>query len=186
MARWDDTCEGILDQLWEVLETGVAKADAPARRPVLASLSADGGPEARIVVLRKAARDAARLALYTDAWSVKVAEFARDPRAALHVWEPDLALQIRLRGRVEMISGAATADIWAETPEVSRGNYGVVPAPGTPIEARDAFTRVPDPARLVVLSVDLDHLDAVVLAPDIHRRARYTRADGWRGIWLAP
>lgn len=179
MDRWDDTTEAILDRIWSVLD-----GDAP--RAVLATLGQGGGPEARMVVLRRAHRAAGKIDVHTDRDTPKVAELTAEPRAALHLWMESLRLQIRLRGAVTIRHGAEVASTWDALPQQSRTNYGVEPAPGTPIASAHGYERKPQRARLAVLTLRVAEIDAVVLAEDFHRRAIFSRADGWHGQWVAP
>ncbi|MEM1388094.1 MAG: pyridoxamine 5'-phosphate oxidase family protein [Pseudomonadota bacterium] len=185
--RWDDTLEGIETTLWDALARGVGDPRAAARRPALATIGADGGPEARIVVLRGVDRARGICTFYTDSASTKVSELAADPRAAMHIWEHGLKLQTRLRGPCTRANDAQEDAAWAAEPDMSLGNYGVTPAPGTPIDAFDAFERIPARARFAVMHLEVRQIDAVILADDIHRRAQYRRTDtGWERGWLAP
>lgn len=67
MSNWFETTEGIWESLWRTLERGVADAAHPARRPTFATVSPEGWPEARTVVLRTADRGACAM---TDRKSV--------------------------------------------------------------------------------------------------------------------
>ena len=51
-----DDLGNFLGLAWRHLTRGVADARAPARTPVLATVSSEGLPEARMVVLRAASR----------------------------------------------------------------------------------------------------------------------------------
>lgn len=186
MNDWFATREGLLERAWRELARGAEDGDAAARLPVLATVGADGGARARTLALRRADRAAGGVDLYTDAATSKIAELRANPLAALHLWLPDIVLQIRLQGRVTILTGDAVGADWAEVPAFSRGNYGVVPAPGTPIAEAGGFDRQPDRARFAVLRMAIDSIDLVHLGEPHHRRTRYARADGFAGQWLAP
>ncbi len=186
MSEWFDTLEGLLGHAWREMARGARDAQAPTHLVVLASVGDDGGARARTVALRHADRAADIVELHTDVTTPKVAELRANPRAALHLWLPDDVLQIRLRGTVEVRTEPAADADWAEVPRFSRGNYGVVPAPGTPIPRPDAYDRQPDRAKFAVLHLTVDDIDLVHLGETYHRRARYRRQDGWAGHWLAP
>lgn len=186
MDAWYETLDGLRDGAWRALGDGVRDEAAPMRRVVLATLGRSGGPETRIVALRRADAAAGVVAVHTDTRSVKWDELAACPRVSLLAWDPDPQLQIRLRGTAARTDGAAVAADWAAVPPGSRGSYGVTPAPGTPIAAAGAYDRRPDPARFGVLTVTVAEIDVVLLSLDFHRRASFARTDGWRGTWLAP
>lgn len=186
MPRWDDTLISIETTVWDVLHTAADDLGASSRLCAFATNSQMGGPEVRQVVLRAADREARQVVIHTDASSTKMLELRADARASVLVWEAERQLQIRLKGMVEIALGSKVQDVWGALPETSLVNYGVTPAPGTPIPAFDAFERRPDPERLAVLTLHVAEIDAVVLAPDVHRRALFRRADDWSGQWLAP
>ncbi|NNU82076.1 pyridoxamine 5'-phosphate oxidase [Halovulum dunhuangense] len=158
---------------------------APARHPTLATVSADGVPQARTVVLRGADRAAARLRIHTDLRSAKMRDLRARPLAALHVWDSAAHLQIRLTASVSILTGDAVADLWARIPEAARLSYGGTPAPGQALADALAYEKTPDPAAFAVLQLDLQAMDILHLGPR-HRRATYTRTAGWAGQWCAP
>ncbi len=182
---WARTLEGLHAQGWARLARGVQDRHAAARHPTLATVSAEGRPQARTVVLRGVERARATLKVYTDLQSAKVAELRASPFAALHVWDSGAHLQIRLQAEVTILSGAASAAIWAELPEHGRSAYGSVPAPGTPVPAALDYTKIPDPSAFAILSLAVTEMDLLHLGKD-HRRARFRRAADWAGEWLVP
>jgi len=172
-------------QVWVLLVRGVGDRHAAARQPTLATVSPDGGPQARTVVLRAADRVAGTLDIHTDLRSAKVAELSHDPRAALHVWDAGAHLQTRIESVVNILTGDEVAAIWAKLPDLSQQSYGTTPAPGVPIAQSLDYAKQPDFASFAVLRCTVQALDVVHLGPQ-HRRARYERATGWAGHWLAP
>ncbi|WP_245883730.1 pyridoxamine 5'-phosphate oxidase family protein [Hasllibacter halocynthiae] len=182
---WAAELDGLHAKVWERLARGVHDARAAARHPVLATISA-AGPEARTVGLRRADRAAGEVEVHTDLGSDKVAELRADPRAALHVWDRKVQLQVRLRMKVEVLSGREVEERWRGIPQEGRLNYGGEPPPGTPIgHWRDHEATVAR-ERFGVLLGRVEEIDAVVLGERPHRRALFRRADGWAGRWLAP
>ncbi|SEP63345.1 Pyridoxamine 5'-phosphate oxidase [Loktanella sp. DSM 29012] len=186
MSEWFETLDGLHDRMWQRLSRGVADRKSPARQPTFATVSADGWPEARTVVLRTAQRDTATVEVYTDLHSDKITSLRTTPRAALHIWEDKQHLQIRLQCAVTILTGDAVRDRWNPIPERGRMSYGVTPAPGTPLgDDALAYDKDPDFATFAVLSCAIQRIDLVHLGDD-HRRAAYARADGWQGQWLSP
>ena len=185
MTDWFETHDGIWNRLWQVLATGVADAQHPARRPTFATVSPQGWPEARTVVLRSADQQRAQLTVHTDLFSDKITSLRANPRAALHVWDAEEALQIRLQADVVIRSGDSTRALWDRIPDHAQQSYGVTPPPGTPIDTALAYAKSPDPASFAVLDCTVTSVDAVHLGSD-HRRARFSRARAWAGEWLSP
>ena len=182
---WASRLETLYAQVWTCLIRGVHDRRAPARHPVLATVSEQGMPRARTVVLRRADRAAGSLDIHTDIHSAKVAELRKMPFAALHVWDGAAHLQLRLEAEVAILAGPEVIDIWARVPEPSRLSYGSEPAPGQPIASALAYVKSPDPASFAVLRLSVDAVDVVHLG-ESHRRARFERQDEWHGQWLAP
>lgn len=172
-------------QIWTRLARGVRDRHAPARHPTLATVTPAGMPQARTVVLRAAAADAATLDIHTDLRSAKVIQLHATPQAALHIWDASAHLQIRIEAEVAILSGTDVADVWANVPDASRVSYGCTPAPGTPIPTALAYHKAHDAATFAVLRLSVLAIDAVHLGPS-HRRARFERAKQWVGQWLAP
>lgn len=185
MTDWFETLDGLHARVWETLATGVSDAGHPARRPTLASVSPTGWPEARTVVLRSVDRDAGNLTVHTDLHSDKIASLRATPRAALHVWDAEQALQIRAQAEVTIQSGPDVLDLWQRIPDHAQQSYGVTPPPGRPIETALDYVKEPDPATFAVLLCQITHIDAVHLGAD-HRRAAFSRDRHWGGQWLSP
>lgn len=175
----------LLAAAWARLAAGAASSANAARLLTLATVGTTGWPEVRTVVLRRADPTAGTLDIHTDLASAKVKELAALPRAALHVWDAEASLQIRLHAEVAVLSGPDAAADWARVPGPSRLGYGVRPPPGTPIPAPLAYDRPADPAAFAVLRCRVVEVDLLHLG-ERHRRARFRRADDWRGDWLAP
>ena len=101
---------------------------------------------------------------------------------------PNLDATLSLAEAVDIpviLSGGAVAATWARVPDPSRQSYGTSPAPGTPIAEALAYAKPADPDSFAVLRCAVQAMDIVHLGPQ-HRRARFDRADGWAGQWLAP
>ncbi len=174
-----------LDLGWQRLTRGVADRRAAARHPVFATVSPDGAPEARTVVLRVASRAQGTVEIHTDGGSDKVTSLRSNPRAQLMVWDEKAKLQIRLSTYVTIHQGAEVADRWKNVPEGSRIAYGASPTPGTPIPTAQAYTKVASLEWFTVLSCRIDAIELMQLI-EPHRRAVFLRADGWIGAWRVP
>lgn len=181
-----ETLPGTLEQVWHRLARGVADRRAPARHPVLATAGIDGGAAARVVVLRTADRAGARIEVHTDTASGKIAELRTDPHAALVIWEPRAQFQIRLTATATILTGAEAAARWARMPDGARVNYGGDPAPGAPLADPANHTPGASKDRFAVLDLRIDGIETLHLGRTRHHRARFLRADGFTGQWVAP
>jgi pyridoxamine 5'-phosphate oxidase len=182
---WAATLDGLYTQAWARLVRGVADRRAPARHPTLATVSSDGWPEARTVVLRAADPVSATLDLHTDLRSAKVMALQSTPCAALHIWDQTAHLQIRITADVTILTGDSVAATWAKVPEASRHAYATTPAPGQAIPTALAYRAASDHTFFAVLRCTVQSMDILHLGPD-HRRAAFDRASGWAGMWLSP
>ena len=185
MSEWFETTEGILAKVWGTLGRGVADAKHPARRPTFATVSPDGWPEARTVVLRTANQEVGEVTVHTDLYSDKIKSLQASPRAALHIWDAKQDLQIRLQAEITISSGTETRALWDRIPDHAQQSYGVTPPPGRPIDDALDYVKSPDPATFAVLTCRLITIDAVHLGVD-HRRVSFSRARHWQGQWLSP
>ncbi len=177
------TLNGTLDHMWKTLVEGVESPDALGRFITLATLGLDGYPQARTLVLRSANRDLAAVELFTDGATNKINELGAHPKASVLVWDRDL-FQIRLSVDVEITQGPE--EIWQTFRGTAPQNYGGTPTPGTPMAAAEDYIPSSEQSRFMVLNCTIQAIDTVYLGPDLHRRASFTRADGFKGTWIAP
>ena len=180
-----DDLAGFWAAAWGHLTRGVADRRAPARHPTLATVSLEGWPEARSVVLRAASWSEAMLEVHSDTDTAKMRALRTSPRAALHVWVPEARLQIRVAAEVEILTGDQTTERWTRVPVASRISYGTEPVPGTPIAHASDYATPGAQDRFAVLCCHIRGMDLLELGTP-HRRARFTREDGWKGVWVAP
>jgi len=185
------TLEDVLEDCLRRLARGVADRRSPFHTPSMASVGLDGAPALRTVVLRGVDVAARTLRVHTDRRSAKYAELARDPRAALHGYDPGAQIQLRLAGTVTLHAEDAVAEAaWTGSREASRLCYAIDPAPGTPVEAPPPAPRALDAAargNFAALVLRFDTLEWLWLSAEGHRRARFD----WAGSdltarWLVP
>jgi general stress protein 26 len=170
-------------QLWSELEQAVTDRTHGWRTPVLATVAADGLPDARTVVLRKADRASQRLKVFTDQRSPKVAQLQANPDAQLVFWCPDRQWQLRARvtARIDANSDQ-TAAIWAHVRQTTAaGDYLTADAPGSLLS--DQVPLSADQHALCVLEFQVRSLDWLMLSRQGHRRARLEQG---RLVWLTP
>lgn len=180
-----DALTFLLDTCWEALSDGLSRPEAPGRLPTLATVSPEGLPQARTVVLRAADRTDAWAEVHTDAASAKISELRANPHAALCIWDAPRNLQIRMAAEVLVLSGSDAADRWAKVPLSARGGYGAIPPSGTPIAAATHYQRTANAEGHAVLRLNITALDLLTLGPP-QARATYRADDNWRGQWLSP
>lgn len=87
-------------------------------RVALATVSADGQPSVRIVLMR--GWDERGFKFFTNRNSRKGRELAANPRAALCFHWEELQRQIRIQGQVELLSPEESDAYWSQRPRESR------------------------------------------------------------------
>ncbi|PIE12090.1 MAG: hypothetical protein CSA72_02990 [Rhodobacterales bacterium] len=143
------------------------------------------GPQMRSVVLRGADRAAGTLTVYADLFSTKIAELRADPRAGLHLWDPQARLHLRATGIATVESGPALGAVWDSLSPFEQSQYGMTPPPGRVIDGPTDYHRSSAFEAFARITLNVAVLDVVRLArPDI--RAVFQRGDGWAGEWRAP
>jgi hypothetical protein len=198
LPAWYDDLSGSLDAAWSLLETGVTDRDAPAHHPLIATAGLDGAPQARVMILRAADRNARIVRVHTDWRSDKVAELRADPRLAATVYDPAAKVQLRLTGRASVHHADAVAEAaWQASQRMSRVCYGTAPASGAVIDEGGSYA-LPNPADEAELSagyanfaaivINVESLEWLYLAVEGHRRARFSwdEAGGMRAEWRVP
>jgi len=168
-----------------------------AEAMTLATISADGSPDARMVLLRGFGPDGFRF--FTNYESAKGDQLAANPRAALILYWRELDRQVRIRGTVERLPPADSDAYFASRARDSQIAAAISPQ-SRPIE-REELDR-----RYVELAVELgesspsrpDHWGGYLVRPKaiefwqgrdsrMHDRLLYSRTrDGWAVQRLAP
>jgi pyridoxamine 5'-phosphate oxidase len=185
-----------LDQFAQWFEE--ARAVVPlAEAMTLATVDADGGPDARMVLLKGFGPEGFRF--FSNYESTKGDELAVNPRAALVIYWRELDRQVRVRGEVERLPAEESDAYFASRPRDSQLAAAISPQ-SRPIE-REELDR-----RFVELAAELgesnpqrpEHWGGYLLRPDLiefwqgresrmHDRFVYGRQpDGWGVERLAP
>ncbi|KQT18872.1 pyridoxamine 5'-phosphate oxidase [Methylobacterium sp. Leaf399] len=195
LPAFHDDLDASLAELWRLLGEGARKAGSGFHTPALATVDAERRPQVRTVVLRAADRETGTLRFHCDRRSRKADEIAATGLAALHAYDRDTKIQIRVSGQARLHTDDALADAaWAGSMAMSRVCYGTVPAPGARIAAGDAYT-LPEAEEAVALGranfcavqVRAEALEFLYLDRRGHRRAGFFRdGAGWDGRWLVP
>lgn len=188
-----ENLDAVLHTAWLMLVDGATDRRAVAHTPTVVTISKDGRPRARTVVLRGCERETYRLRFHTDQRSPKIAELRNDPRAMLHVYDPGAKVQLQLDCRAELhIADGVAAAAWEAAQPMSRICYQVAAVPGTEIETPALAQFDPDATNgggdnFMAVTLNVEAIEWLFLDARGHRRARFTRAgDGWNGSWLVP
>jgi hypothetical protein len=184
------TLQALREEAFRRLSGGIGDRASAFHTPALVTVSPEGAPEARTMVLRGFDGEARTLRLHTDARSGKLAGLARDPRCQVFGYDAAAKLQLRLDGSAQVHDFDALADeAWAGSRESSRMCYAASDGPGTPVGAPPAAPRdaVAGRANFRAVVVRFHRLEFLELAAAGHRRARFAwRDDMLEATWLAP
>jgi pyridoxamine 5'-phosphate oxidase len=175
-----------------------AQAVVPlAEAMTLATVDADGAPDARMVLLKRFGPEGFRF--FSNYESTKGDELSVNPRAALVIYWRELDRQVRVRGEVERLPAEESDAYFASRPRDSQLAAAISPQ-SRPIE-REELDR-----RYLELAAELgesnpprpEHWGGYLLRPDLiefwqgresrmHDRFVYSRQpDGWGVERLAP
>lgn len=182
-----------------MLQAGASDRKSAAHTPVVATVTAEGAPSQRVMILREVDWDNRRLRFHTDVRSAKVGE-ADGAAASVLIYDPKAKIQLRIGGTCRVEQDGPIADAaWQSSTLFARRCYmaeespGLVtdaPTSGLPpaIEGRQPSEADIAPARanFAVLIVTYDCIEWLYLANSGHRRARFTWEEGWQGNWLVP
>lgn len=201
--------EDHLESVWRRLERASADRNAAMRWVTLATISQDGQPRARTVVLRAAQPSDWCIEVHTDRRSPKMSDLSKTPAAELVALDARHGLQFRLAGVIDIASPQRTEDVWRQLHPGARKPYAAVDAPGTILNRSGPLTEAvaspssglafdiiesdasePDDAikNFAVLILQVHRIDWLWLAEEGHQRAYFERgSDGQvTSRWLAP
>jgi pyridoxamine 5'-phosphate oxidase len=179
---------------WELAEREVPLADAMT----LATVDADGAPDARMVLLKGFDADGFRF--FTNQESAKGGQVAASPQAALILYWREVDRQVRIRGSVERLSDEESNAYFATRPRASQLGAWASPQ-SRPIgdradldarlrEAEDRFAddEIPRPPHwggYLVRPAEVEFWQGQVAR--LHDRFRYSReGEAWRIERLGP
>jgi pyridoxamine 5'-phosphate oxidase len=179
---------------WELAEREVPLADAMT----LATVDADGAPDARMVLLKGFDADGFRF--FTNQESAKGGQVAASPQAALILYWREVDRQVRIRGSVERLSEEESNAYFATRPRASQLGAWASPQ-SRPIgdradldarlrEAEDRFAddEIPRPPHwggYLVRPAEVEFWQGQVAR--LHDRFRYSReGEAWRIERLGP
>ena len=176
-------------RIWTELQRAVNDRHHEWRTPVLATVGADGLPQARTVVLRQAHSKLCQLQIYTDSRSPKVAEMTAKPGVMLSIWSKRLGWQLRVRATTEVQRTGAEVDaVWARVSQSpAAGDYLSAHAPGECVGdsgmPEAAGPSITPKHHLAIVTAQVQSIDWLELARSGHRRA-FIQADNWS--WRVP
>lgn len=171
--------------VWEELAKGLRDRQCVNRFPTLVTVSRDGRPQARTVVLRAANSAEWQVEVYTESDSAKVEELTASPYAAIHIWNTASRLQVRMDATAKLIQGKEAREVWESLPLASQLTCGKTPPTGTVIKDSLAYEIEVNPDKFTIVRLAIDRMDVLHLG-EMHRRALFQRNTGQFGQWCVP
>lgn len=193
LACYDDLA-GSCDYAWAMLARGVKDRKSAFHTPAIATLGADGRPSIRTVVLRGCDVADRHLRFHTDKRSGKISELQAHPQAAMHFYDAQVKIQLRLGVRLETLGPENDAEAyraaWQATRPMSRECYQVTQAPGAaigdPHEVHfDAAATQDGEDHFVPVRAHVETIEWLYLAARGHRRALFDFTQD-KMSWLVP
>ena len=149
----------------------------------------------RTMVLREFDPDKRLIRFHTDFRSVKIEQLKKDSHAAIHGYDPNLKIQIRFDGKINLHhNDKVTKGSWELSKEMSKECYFVGGPPGTRIDDPSGF----DPStfdfestngfeNFCVLVFQFESMEFLYLKKSGHRRAIHNWTTGeHQSSWLIP
>ncbi len=179
-----DELPALAARVRDELAQAVSTRGHPWRTATLATVSPEGLPDARTVVLREWDAQQDSLVFFTDARSPKVQHLQHQPQAVLVLWHPALGWQLRMTVRTEVtFEGLAVTSRWARLKMSPAAQDYLSPlAPGESLQGLSpAGASRP---HFAVVHARVVAMDWLSLNPEGHRRARLCPPE--RAAWLQP
>jgi 3-hydroxyisobutyrate dehydrogenase len=188
-----DNLDRTLEEIFGRLADGVRNRRSAFHVPAVATVTPQGAPDVRRMVLRGVDKSPLTLRFHTDKRSGKAHQIHQNSHGFCEIYDSDCKIQLRLRCRLTLLQDGETVDrAWSKTRPMSRACYRIETGPGTVIPAPGAAVyddKRPDEGRanFAVLLAEVTGMEWLYLAARGHARARFERdGDGWTGCWLAP
>ena len=160
------------------------KKNHPFRYFTLSTVSPEGLPEARIVVLRHFDAVNYQFKVYTDARTPKIAALEKNNKAELLFYDHRKLMQIRVQA--ECVEQQADALLFSQQHEGAQKDYTTAVPPGTPLKGMDQLDYTTE-NHFTVLTFKAQQIDYLRLKRPNHQRAVYTRTEEqWNGSFVSP
>ena len=177
-----------------LISDGVENSKSMFHTPVLSSF-VEKTISTRTVVLREFDSKNRTLRFHTDRRSGKIEELKENSISSVHGYDPDLKVQIRLKGKTSLhIDNEISKKAWAESREMSKMCYSVKDSPGNKISSPEPFDLIKEEIDIelgynnfAVLHFSYDSLEFLFMKGAGHRRSLFDwSSDQLESSWLIP
>lgn len=168
--------------IWRLLARGAVDAKHPFKLFSIATVTADGLPDARTVVLRACDMPTKALSFHTDIRSGKIVHISKQPEVCLLFWHPKQSLQLRVFGmaQVHHLDEKAKEKLAALPPQ-QIALYGFHTKPGSFLEQenKQAFDETLVAQNFAWVRITVHTLDALHLGrTGVHTRVQFEYING--------
>ncbi|MDA7946165.1 MAG: pyridoxamine 5'-phosphate oxidase family protein [Hyphomicrobiaceae bacterium] len=185
--------DAILPTVWDLLARGARGRNSEFHILHLATISAEGYPNSRSVVLRGFDVQTRSIQFHTDSRSAKAAEIFERPHVSIHAYSRSEKVQLRMQCRASFHHcDALTGAAWRTMHDMSRECYRQVETPGRPIETPTPNSLsaeendTPPYENFAVVIATIQRLEWLFLSAAGHRRALFDWRHGeLQKSWLA-
>ncbi len=178
----EDSALSFVGNALSALRHALHERGSELRNVQLATLSPDGRPGIRTVVLRGFERMPPCLEMHTDARAAKARDVAGDGRVSVLAWSADEQLQLRFDGTARLHRDDEVARRrWDALSPNGRNAYGLRSDPGRRIEDPEDRTHLPGDEQFrcfAVILVSPDSVDVLRLGPEGAQTRAAGRFDG--------
>ena len=159
----------------------------------VATVSAEGLPEVRTVVLRGLAEETGLPYFFSDTRSAKYRALSAGSQMSLHTWWKPTSEQFRLRGEVESVQredhpwGQRRQELWWSQGEENRRLFLRQP-PGTPVDKTptDVEDQTKPPEHFALMILNPLHVDYLKLGDPQERFIWGLEGGEWQGGQVVP
>lgn len=187
-----ETFDEGLAWVWAALNDGAVRRKSPWHTMTLATVTADGIPDARTVILRGVDMEHRLLFCNGDIRAPKFAQMRDNGAVVAVLYSVPDKRQIRIRGHATVHhNDIIAAEAWAKTPEMARETYRTPYAPSTILSKNQAMVPLSFEEayfNFAYVRIRISELEWLALSSTGHRRARYhwTPDSSVLADWLAP
>jgi len=173
----------IFSCIWDELTKAISNRQHGWRTLTLATISPDGLPDARTVVLREVDSEKQQLTIYTDKRSPKVLHLTLQPSVSLVFWCTKLNWQLRINALAKICnSQMRTQQVWQQVRETAGAqDYLSIQAPSSPLYEDGLLSE--DNNQLCIIDLNIQSIDWLSLSREGHQRAKIEKN---QFIWLTP
>ena len=150
----------------------------------LATQATGNTPHLRTVVLRDFNPDTLHFTIFTDSRSAKVTELEKNNNAQLLFY--DSVRLVQLLVQVKLVNMRENLEIYNALPDPTKKDYSSLQTPGFNIKTPDEVYHDFSKGHFFQVELQATHLEYLKLKRPNHLRAKFSRADNWKGVFIAP